>query len=181
MALSQVASTELIEHKRSADKGRPSPKTPIQAIEGQIQTQVDPDAEALWRHKPHKGCFVVRTHIEVSELSDEPVIAAYKAQNQVENGFRFLKDPLFFVSSLLVKKPCRIQGLLMVMTLAVWVYSVVQRRLRQELARRKESLANPLNQPTQRPPYVSKSFGCWVKIRARFIKFLRVRGCSMSV
>ena len=50
----------------------------------------------------------------------------------VEGGFRFLKDPLFFVSSLFVKKPCRIQGLLMVMTLALLVYSVAQRRMRQQ-------------------------------------------------
>jgi transposase len=35
--------------------------------------------------------------------------------------------------------------------LALLVYSVAQRRLRQELARRKESLPNQINQPTQRP------------------------------
>jgi transposase len=46
----------------------------------------------------------------------------------VEGGFRFLKDPLLFVSSLLGKKPTRIQGLLMVMTLSQFVYSVAQRR-----------------------------------------------------
>jgi hypothetical protein len=39
-----------------------------------------------------------------------------------------LKDPLLFVSSLFVKKPSRIEGLLMVMTLALLVYSVTQRR-----------------------------------------------------
>ena len=90
-------------------------------------------------------------NIEVRDLSDEEVITAYKAQSQVEGGFRFLKDPLFFVSSLFVKKPSRIQGLLMVMTLALLVYSVAQRRLRQALARQKESLPNQINQPTQRP------------------------------
>jgi transposase len=37
---------------------------------------------------------------------------------------------LFFVSSLVVKNPCRMQGLLMVMTLALLVYAVAQRRLR---------------------------------------------------
>ena len=49
----------------------------------------------------------------------------------LEGSFRFLKDPLFFVSSLFVKKPARIQGLLQVMTVALLVYSVAQRRLRQ--------------------------------------------------
>jgi transposase len=80
--------------------------------------------------KQVKACFVLGTNIAASELSDVEVIAAYKGQAQVEGGFRFLKDPLFFVSSLFVKKPNRIEGLLMVMTLALLVYSVAQRRLR---------------------------------------------------
>ena len=147
----QVASTELIEHKRYAGKGRPHAKSPIKAIEWQIQAEVRPDAEAVRWSKQHKGCFVLGTNIEAHDLSDEEVVAAYKAQSQVEGGFRFLKDPLFFVSSLFVKKPTRIQGLLMVMTLALLVYSVAQRRLRQALARQHESLPNQINQPTQRP------------------------------
>jgi transposase len=146
-----VASTELIEHKRYAGKGRPSAKTPIKASAWQIHAEVRPDAEAIRRSKQHKGCFVLGTNIEADDLRDEEVIAAYKAQSQVEGGFRFLKDPLFFVSSLFVKKPTRIQGLLMVMTLALLVYSVAQRRLRQELVRQKESLPNQINQLTQRP------------------------------
>ena len=99
----------------------------------------------------HQGCFVLGTNIEADDLSDAEVIAAYKAQSQGEGGFRFLKDLLFFVSALFVKKPSRIQGLLMVMTLALLVYSVAQRRLRHELARQQESLPNQINQPTQRP------------------------------
>src|SRR2546427_429970 len=106
---------------------------------------------AIRRSKQHKGCFVLGTNIEADDLSDEEVIVAYKAQSQVEGGFRFLKDPLFFVSSLFVKKPSRIQGLLMVMTLALLVYSVAQRRLRQQLARQNETVPNQINQPTGRP------------------------------
>jgi len=146
-----VTSTELVEHKRYAGKGRPSAKSPIKAIDWQIQAEVRPDAEAIRLRKQHKSCFVLGTNIAAKDLSDQEVITAYKAQSQVEGGFRFLKDPLFFVSSLFVKKPTRIQGLLMVMTLALLVYSVAQRRLRQALARQKESLPNQINQPTQRP------------------------------
>ena len=60
------------------------------------------------------------------------MIQAYKAQAHAEGGFRFLKDPMVFVSSLFVKKPSRIQGLLLVMPLALLVYAVTQRRLRQQ-------------------------------------------------
>jgi transposase len=94
---------------------------------------------------------VIGSNIEANQLSDLEVIAAYKAQAQAEGGLRFLKAPLFFVSSLFVKKPCRMQGLLMVMTLALLVYAVTQRRLRQQLARQNETLPNQINQPTERP------------------------------
>jgi transposase len=94
---------------------------------------------------------VLGTNIGASELSDAEVIAAYKGQSCVEGGFRLLKDPLFFVSSLFVKKPSRIDGLLMVMTLALLVYSVAQRRMRQPLARHNETVPNQINPPTTSP------------------------------
>jgi transposase len=147
----QVESYTLIEHKRYAGKGRPTPHTPLKAIEWQIQGQVRPDQEAMWHHQHVKACFVLGTNIDASQLSDAAVIAAYKSQSCVEGGFRFLKAPLFFVSSLFVKKPSRMEGLLMVMTLALLVYSVAQRRMRQQLAHRNETVPNQINQPTVSP------------------------------
>ena len=138
-------------HKRYAKKGRPMAGTPIKALEGQLQAQVRPDAERIEEAKHHKACFVLGTNIKAAQRSDAEVIAGYKGQAHAEGGFRFLKDPLFFVSSLFVKKPCRIQGLLMVMTLALLVYSVAQRRLRRELARQNKTIPNHINQPTSRP------------------------------
>src|SRR5207248_10585412 len=113
--------------------------------------QVRPDNEQLRHRTQHNACFVLGTNITASQLRDPEIIAAYKGQTPVEGDFRFLKDPLFFVSSLFVKKPSRIQGLLMVMTLALLVYSVTQRRLRQQLARQGEMVPNQINQPTAWP------------------------------
>jgi transposase len=147
----QVGSYELIAHHRYAKKGRPTVETPIKATQWQLQAQGRPDTERRETAKHQKACFVLGTNIGADELSDAEVIAGYKGQAHAEGGFRFLKDPLFFVSSLFVKKPCRIQGLLMVMTLALLVYSVAQRRLRQALARQNETIPNQINQPTSRP------------------------------
>src|SRR5216683_3761147 len=147
----QVESSQLLEHKRYATKGRPTPKTPIKATEWQLQARVRPDVERLQQAKQYHACFVLGSNIEADQLSDAEVIAGYKGQAQAEGGFRFLKDPLFFVSSLFVKKPSRIQGLLMVMTLALLVYAAAQRRLRQELARQHETIPNQINHPTNRP------------------------------
>jgi transposase len=147
----QVATSHLIEHKHYARKGKPTPTAPIKSIDWHIHAQVCPDQQGMEERKQQGACFVIGSNIEAHQLSDLEVMAAYKAQAQAEGGFRFLKDPMFFVSSLFVKKPCRIQGLLMVMTLALLVYSVTQRRLRQQLARQNETLPNQINQPTARP------------------------------
>jgi transposase len=74
--------------------------------------------------------FVLRTNIETAQLSDAEGIAGFKSRYQAEGGFRLLTDPLCFVSSWFVKKPCCMQGLLRVMILALLVYAVAQRRLR---------------------------------------------------
>jgi len=147
----QVDTSSLIEHPHYACKGRPTPNTLIKAIDWQIHAQVRPDQERMESRKQHNACFVVGTNIDASQWSDLEVMQAYKGQAQAEGGFRFLKDPLFFVSSLFVKKPCRMQGLLMVMTFALLVYSVTQRRLRQQLARQGGTVPNQINQLTARP------------------------------
>jgi transposase len=147
----QVDAYTLREHKRYGRKGRPTPASPIKAIEWQIQGHVRPDVDDIERRKQSQACFVLGTNIDERQVSDAEVIRAYKGQGQAEGGFRFLKDPLFFVSSLFVKKPSRIQGLLTVMTIALLVYSVAQRRLRQQLARHNATVPNQINQPTQRP------------------------------
>jgi transposase len=147
----QVEASRVIEHKHYACKGRPTSRSPIKAITWQMHVHVRPDHERIAFRTQQEACFVIGTNIDATQLRDPAVIHAYKAQVQVEGGFRFLKDPLFFVSSLFVKKPGRIQGLLMVMTLALLVYSVTQRRLRRHLASQNETIPNQINQPTERP------------------------------
>ena len=134
-----------------AKKGRPTKDTPIKAIGWQIQASVVPDPDKIKVRQQRKACFVIGTSIPDKELTDKEVFAGYKGQSAVERGFRFLKEPVFFVSSLFVKKPSRIQGLLMVMTLALLVYSVAQRRMRNRLETQGETLPNQIGQPTATP------------------------------
>jgi len=112
----QVEVYHLLAQQHYAHPGRPRHTTPITAIDWQIHAQIRADHQQMASHKHQQACFVVGSKIEVSQLSDREVIAADKGQAQAEGGLRFLKDPRFVVSSLLVKKPCRIQGLLLVMT-----------------------------------------------------------------
>ena len=147
----QVVSACLTPHIQYARKGRPTQETPIKAIRWHIHASVAPDPAKITHRQQRKACFVLGTNIPDTALTDVAVIAGYKGQSAVEGGFRFLKDPVFFVSSLFVKKPSRIQGLLMVMSLALLVYSVAQRRMRNALARQHETLPNQIGQPVARP------------------------------
>ena len=147
----QIAQVALTPHSQYARKGRPTQQTPLKAIQWQIHASVMPDPAKLTRQQQRKACFVLGTTIPATALTDAEVVAGYKGQSAVERGFRFLKDPVFFVSSLFIKKPSRLQGLLMVMTLALLVYSVAQRRMRHQLARQHDTLPNQIGQPGSRP------------------------------
>ncbi|MBP5973119.1 hypothetical protein HW132_10335 [Brasilonema sp. CT11] len=52
---------------------------------------------------------------EIRVYSAEQVLLEYKQQQSSERGFRFLKDPLFFTSSVFVKSPERVAALALLM------------------------------------------------------------------
>jgi transposase len=68
-----------------------------------------------------------------------------------ERGFRFLKDPLFFTSSVFLNTPRRVAALAMVMGLCLLVYTLGQRSLRQALADAEATIPNQLKKPTSTP------------------------------
>jgi len=96
-----------------------------------------------------KGKFIIASN-DVNLDSNE-ALKEYKCQQSVERGFRFLKDPLFFASSVFLKTPSRIVSLGMIMVLSLLVYSVAQLKLRRALQENKESIPNQLGKPTAKP------------------------------
>jgi len=120
----------VIEPQHDAGTGRPPPRTPLQAIAWPIQAHVRSDDDTIAHHTHVRAGFVLGTTIDVSALSDAAVIAADNGQAPVEGGFRLLNDPRYCVASWFRKKPTRIEGRLMVMTLALLVDAVAHRRLR---------------------------------------------------
>jgi transposase len=139
-------------HAHYAGKGRPS-KGQLPARETwQVQAQVTVDDEQLEREAQRQARFLVATNVlDPTEVPDEPVIGASKAQSGVERGFALLKDPLFLASSVFLKRPERIMALACIMVLCLLVYRVAEWRLRQQLAARDQTVPNQLKQPTNRP------------------------------
>ena len=142
---------EIVEYKSYKSKGRPKKgESPI-AIQYQIILDYKKDMDKIDVMKKMAGCYVIGTNIDREQLSTPEVIDAYREQSCVERGFRFLKDPLFFVSSLFLKKPSRISALLMVMVLSLLVYGIAERRMCSRLAEKQETIPNQINKPTQTP------------------------------
>ena len=84
-------------------------------------------------------------------LTANDILSEYKAQQGVERGFRFLKDPLFFASSVFLKSSERIMALAMIMALCLLVYNLGERQLRQGLSAAHQYVPNQLGKPTQTP------------------------------
>ncbi len=87
----------------------------------------------------------VNSYLATNDHSDTltmaELLATYKAQQNVERGFRFLKSPEFLTSSLYLKKPERIEALLMVMTCSLMIYAALEHRIRQGLVEQNRSVA----------------------------------------
>jgi transposase len=73
-------------------------------------------------------------HHDVSDdLDMASLLSSYKAQQNVEKDFRFLKSPDFLTSAIYLKKPERIEALLMVMTSCLMVYASFEHQIRKTL------------------------------------------------
>jgi len=142
---------EIAEIKKYMSKGRPKSGATGEKIVYQINAEFKKNEEEINKFIEEGSCYVVGTNIEKKDLPAKEIIDHYSEQQTVERGFRFLKDPLFFTSSLFIKKQSRIEAMLMVMTLALLVYSIAERRLRRILEESSETLPNQINKPVQNP------------------------------
>jgi transposase len=144
---------ELVAIPHYQNRGRPNKEQLPTRIGFQVVGQVVEQPQAIEQAKNSKGKFVLATNeLDAISLDDATILSAYKGQNvSVERGFRFLKDPLFFASSLFLEKPQRIMALLMVMGLSLLVYALAERSIRSELTRQGRTIPNQVGKPTKRP------------------------------
>jgi transposase len=136
-----------------ARRGRPSAEDQKEVVGYNLRGSVEVKSTAVDEAKRTLGRFIIATNeLDASRLTAAGMLENYTDQGvSVERGFRFLKDPLFFANSLFLKKPERIMALLMIMGLALLVYSLAERKLRQALKEMKATIPNQLRKPTQSP------------------------------
>jgi transposase len=152
MTWHQLTEIEIVEKKHYDKPGKPKPDAMPARISFRVTaTVVAIDSELTAQHV-RCGRFILATNVlDSTVLSASDALREYKAQQGVERGFRFLKDPLFFASSVFLKSPKRIAALGMIMALCLLVYNLGQRQLRQALAQQGETIPNQLGKPTSSP------------------------------
>ena len=147
-------------------QGRPRSGAEISHYTYQIQSNLIENQLVINNHCNQAGRFILSTNLLAEERSliaastgvippakwtNDLILKEYKNQQTTERGFRFIKDPLFFVSRVFLKSTKRIMALAMIMTLALMVYSLGQRQLRQALELTQSTLPNQKGQATARP------------------------------
>ncbi len=143
---------KIISVMKHGKSGRPKKGVTGEVMGYQVQSEVTRNMSAIEIFLNRKGRFILATNdLDEVTFSDESILKEYKDQQNVERGFRFLKDPWFMVDSVFLKSPHRIEALMMVMTLCLMVYNISQHRLRTTLKEKNETLPNQLNKPIQNP------------------------------
>jgi transposase len=148
------ALSDIIIHKTPhyAQAGRPAKEAAPVQYTYHLQASLVLNDSVVEKHRNQAGRFILATNLlDEQSWSNETLLREYKNQQSCERGFRFLKDPLFFTSSVFLKTPRRIVALAMIMGLALMVYSLGQRQLRQALQQAQATLPNQKGKPTERP------------------------------
>ena len=142
----------VVAHPYFRQSGRPKKGAIPDGYHYRLSAQLEQPQEKVDLARLQAGRFILATNVlESKTLTDEQILSEYKAQQSTERGFRFLKDPLFFASSVFLKTPRRIAALAMVMALSLLVYTLAQRTLRQSLAQQGQTVPNQLGKPTSTP------------------------------
>jgi transposase len=147
-----------------------------------IQATLGPDTEVVIEAQKSAGQFILATNVlEKDDLTPSQALVEYKEQQTAERGFRFLKDPLFFTSSVFLNSPKRIMALAMVMGVSLLVYTLAQRKLRQALQAAQTGIKNQLKKVTDRPTlrWVFQSFQAVHLVIIEGVQRLKLKGSQI--
>ena len=159
-----VANVSLTTQLSYKQRGRPSTTatgTKSYMITGHLYTCL----EKVKQQQEQKGLFILATNDCSETLEITTLLHYYKSQQSVERGFRFLKSPDFLVSSLFLKKPERIEALLMIMTCCLMVYAALEHLIRTRLNQENKTVPDMKNKPTNTPT-ARWIFYCFIGIQA---------------
>ncbi|MFB6198252.1 MAG: IS1634 family transposase [Halobacteriaceae archaeon] len=109
------------------------------------------DDDVIKERKEKASCFVLITSLKESEQwSHQRVLETYKDQSSVERSFAFIKDPKT-IGPMYLDSPERVEALGYVLLMALLVYSLIERRVRQALQSEQEPMNLAGGKSSHRP------------------------------
>ena len=144
-----------VTEKHRYASGRPKkgePRLPVETRYVFIINIVEDEA-ALEKRRKVAGCFVLLTNItneDGTEYTAEKVLQIYKEQNGIEKNFGFLKDDRI-VNAMFLKLPEHIEALGMILIIALMLWRLMERTMRNNLENNNTTLPGWNDRPTSRP------------------------------
>lgn len=126
-----------IEIQEKRKPGRPGKNTPAKEIY-RLKLQYTTDEAAVQKAKERLSCFVLITNLDETYTAPH-IVKEYKGQSSVETSFKFLKDPMF-VGPIYLKKPQRVEALAYVLLIALLIFGILERRVREAMKHESEPL-----------------------------------------
>lgn len=140
--------------QKHTKKGRPKNGEQPEIVGYHILGTLHRDEKKIELSRLRKGRFILATNqLDTKALLDTDILSEYKNQSKTEGGFKFIKGNAFEVASVYLKKPSRVEALMMIMTLCLMVYSLAQHQLRTALKEEKEMIPNQVKKPTATPTF----------------------------
>lgn len=114
---------------------------------------------SFWRNdqtiekvKNSKGKFIVATNVQAKLLGAREVIENYRGRtSNIEGCYKFLKSRAFKLNQIFLKRVDRIESLLAIMSLCLFVNNLAQMEIKNKLIEKKESVPNQVGKPIQNP------------------------------
>lgn len=120
-----------------------------------LLTRFDRNLTAINQKKRRKGKFILATNcLDRNEISTEEIIEAYRSRNNnIEKCFKFYKDRKKSFNKFCFKKESRIEAVLSVMTLSLFINNLAEKKLKDHLKETDETVPDQRCKPTKKPTF----------------------------
>jgi transposase len=146
-----------LESREVYRRGRPGKdgKRVVQGERYRILATVAENEAAIKKLREEAGCFVLVSNVPRQQKTALDILKTYKEQDGIERNFGFLKDPLI-ANDIFLKKPHRIEAMGLVFILALLLWRLMERNMRQKVKKENIVLQGWNHVQTVKPTAVSK-------------------------
>jgi len=128
--------------KKYANRGRPGPNSPFKTIEVRtISVQVHKNEAAIEEFKALAGWRIYVTNVPANRMTVNQSTQYYRDEWLVERGFHRFKKGQIPALPLFLRIPERIKGLMLLLTIALQVLTLMEFVARRELAKSNETIS----------------------------------------